>query len=132
MSGPDEIASLTAEVERLTAENERLAKAWEAKHEYQVKQSKNHAEYFDMSQRRIRELMAERDTLAARPEVQAMIAGAVAKEREACARMVDCGCDKGQKAAVIDAENGADRARACGQYNCGAEDAAAIRKRGEG
>lgn len=62
----------------------------------------------------------------------AMIAEAVAKEREACARMVDCGCDKGQKAAVIDAENGADRARACGQYNCGAEDAAAIRKRGDG
>ena len=70
--------------------------------------------------------------IAALPEVQAMIAEAVAKEREACARMVDCGCDKGQKAAVIDAENGADRARACGQYNCGAEDAAAIRKRGEG
>ena len=57
---------------------------------------------------------------------------AVAKEREDCARMVDCGCEKGQKAAVIDPKNGADRARACGQYNCGAEDAAAIRKRGEG
>lgn len=70
--------------------------------------------------------------LAALPDVQALIAEAVAKEREACARMVDCGCDKGQKAAVIDAKNGADRARACGQYNCGAEDAAAIRKRGEG
>lgn len=56
---------------------------------------------------------------------------AVAKEREDCARMVDCGCEKGQKAAVIDPKNGADRARACGQYNCGAEDAAAIRKRGE-
>lgn len=70
--------------------------------------------------------------LAALPEVQALIAEAVAKEREACARMVDCGCDKGQKAAVIDAENYADRTRTCGQYNCGAEDAAAIRKRGEG
>lgn len=62
----------------------------------------------------------------------AMIAEAVKAEREACARMVDCGCEKGQKAAVIDPKNGADRARACGQYNCGAEDAAAIRKRGEG
>lgn len=70
--------------------------------------------------------------LAALPEVQALIAEAVAKEREACARMVDCGCEKGQKAAVIEAKNSADRARACGQYNCGAEDADAIRKRGEG
>ena len=57
---------------------------------------------------------------------------AVANERDACARLVDCGCDKSQKTAVIEAENSAERARACGQYNCGAEDAAAIRKRGEG
>ena len=57
---------------------------------------------------------------------------AVRAEREACARLVDCGCDKGQKAAVIEAKNSADRARACGQYSCGAEDADAIRKRGEG
>ena len=69
------------------------------------------------------------DAIAAR---DAMIAEAVAKEREACARLVDCGCDKRQKAAVIEAKTSAERARACGQYNCGAEDADAIRKRGEG
>ena len=57
---------------------------------------------------------------------------AVRAEREACARLVDCGCDKRQKAAVIEAKTSAERARACGQYNCGAEDADAIRKRGEG
>ena len=69
------------------------------------------------------------DAIAAR---DALIAEAVAKEREACARLVDCGCDKRQKAAVIEAKTSAERARACGQYNCGAEDADAIRKRGEG
>lgn len=57
---------------------------------------------------------------------------AVMAEREASARLVDCGCDKRQKAAVIEAKTSAERARACGQYNCGAEDADAIRKRGEG
>ncbi len=57
---------------------------------------------------------------------------AVRAEREASARLVDCGCDKRQKAAVIEAKTSAERARACGQYNCGAEDADAIRKRGEG
>ena len=70
--------------------------------------------------------------LAALPEVQALIRQAVEAEREACARLVDCGCDRGKKAAVLSASNGADRARACEEYACGADDAAAIRKRGEG
>lgn len=72
------------------------------------------------------------EALAALPEVQALIRQAVEAEREACARLVDCGCDRGKKAAVLSASNGADRARACEEYACGADDAAAIRKRGEG
>ena len=68
----EEIARLTAERDTALKEQERLAKAWEAKHEYQVKQSKDHAEYFDKSQRRIHELVAERDT--ARAETDAKVA----------------------------------------------------------
>lgn len=70
--------------------------------------------------------------LAALPEVQALIRQVVEAEREACARLVDCGCDAAKKAAVLRADNGTERARACGEYACGADDAAAIRKRGEG
>lgn len=70
--------------------------------------------------------------LAALPEVQVMIRQAVEAEREACARLVDCGCDAAKKAAVLRADNGTERTRACGEYACGADDAAAIRKRGEG
>lgn len=73
------VKALQAQVEGLTKENDRLAKAWEAKHDYQVKQSKSHAEYFDKSQRRMHELVAERDAALARE-------GAVAMEvREAAA-----------------------------------------------
>lgn len=74
----------------------------------------------------------DRDVIAALPEVQALIRQAVEAEREACARMVDCGCDAAKKAAVLRAANGMERYRACGEYACGADDAAAIRKRGEG
>lgn len=55
------IARLTTELEVALKEQDRLAKAWEAKHAYQVKQSKGHDEYFDKSQRRMHELVAERD-----------------------------------------------------------------------
>ena len=70
--------------------------------------------------------------LATLPEVQVMIRQAVEAEREACARLVDCGCDAAKKVAVLRADNGTERARACGEYACGADDAAAIRKRTEG
>lgn len=61
-----------AEAERDAAlkEQDRLAKAWEAKHDYQVKQSKSHADYFDKSQRRMHELVRERD------EARAQVAAA--------------------------------------------------------
>lgn len=63
-----------AEAERDVAlkEQDRLVKAWEAKHDYQVKQSKDHADYFDKSQRRMHELVAERD------EARAQVATAYA------------------------------------------------------
>ena len=53
---------------------------------------------------------------------------AVRATLEAAAQMVDCGCDKAQKAAVIAAKapNGVPRWMACGEANCGAIDAAAI------
>lgn len=68
--------------------------------------------------------------IAALPEVQAIVAAAVEAEREACARMVDCGCDAAKKSAVLRSANGMERYRACGEYACRADDAAAIRKRG--
>lgn len=57
--------ALRRENARLRAENDRLAKAWEAKHADQVKRSKDHSDYFDKSQRRIQELVAERDAALA-------------------------------------------------------------------
>lgn len=72
-----------AERDAALKEQDRLAKAWEAKHDYQVKQSKNHAEYFDKSQRRMQELVAERDAALAR-------AGAKAADmRERAAHVLD-------------------------------------------
>lgn len=48
---------------------------------------------------------------------------------EAAAQMVDCGCEQAQKAAAVAAEapNGGPRWMACGEANCGAIEAAAIR-----
>lgn len=52
-----------AEAERDAAlkEQERLARAWEAKHDAMVQQAKDHEDYFDKTQRRMAELVAERD-----------------------------------------------------------------------
>jgi hypothetical protein len=108
-----EIARLTAEVERLRGvlrkecnlgletleraekadaerdaalkEQDRLDKAWKAKHEQQVRSSKDHAEYFDKSQRRMHELTAERDAIAA------AAVEAAAKTLEHAATNWDCG-----------------------------------------
>ncbi|ARC37848.1 hypothetical protein A6J80_17175 [Paracoccus yeei] len=74
--------AIKAEAERDAAlkEQDRLVKAWQAKHDYQVKQSKDHADYFDKSQRRMHELVKERD------EALSMLADA---ERDMRQRVAD-------------------------------------------
>ena len=52
---------LLAERDAALKEQERLARAWEAKHDAMVQQAKDHEDYFDKTQRRMAELVAERD-----------------------------------------------------------------------
>ena len=74
--------TLKAERDAGIKEQNRLTKAWEAKHAEQVKSNKSHAEYFDKSQRRMHELVKERDTALS-------ASGAAAAEmRERCAEIV--------------------------------------------
>lgn len=55
------IRALLAERDAALKEQDRLVRAWEAMHKNQVKQSKDHEDYFYKSQRRMTELVAERD-----------------------------------------------------------------------
>jgi hypothetical protein len=63
MKYPEEL--LAERVKELEAENERLARAWRNKHANQVREAKSHREYFDKSQRRIHELVAQVQAQAA-------------------------------------------------------------------
>ena len=55
------LRALMAERDAALKEQERLARAWEAKHDAMVQQAKDHEDYFDKTQRRMAELVAERD-----------------------------------------------------------------------
>ena len=58
---PRVLRYLLDRAERAEAEQARLARAWEAKHDSMVRQAKDHEDYFDMTQRRMTKLVAERD-----------------------------------------------------------------------
>lgn len=55
----DEIHTKTARIAELEAEVARLAKAWEAKHKSATNDAASYREYFDSSQKRMHELVAE-------------------------------------------------------------------------